>query len=294
MGGMSPVALLWPLDMPHDWKTLPLLSLSLGSSLLLSVTAHCGQIAARRKWSTLVTSLVRVGSTAITLQRVSIPHWRRLGCYPPPFHMLRGYPRWAHSLLSSVLLFGTVYSAQRVRAWCGWQPTGLGTPSARACCCCQCLTLCNPIDGSPPGSPIPGILQAGTLEWGAISFSNAGKWKVKVKLLSHVWLLATPWTAAHQAPPSMGFSRHEYWSGVLAIAFSVTFTTEPFFLWENNSQCLHIAMYSKYIFSAMHSNKYISHCKSVHTQAHIWPKLLKMILLLNVIKGKKTFPKSIF
>ena len=52
------------------------------------------------------------------------------------------------------------------------------------------------------------------LEWVAISFSNAWKWKVKVKLLSHVWLLATPWTAAHQAPPSMGFSRQEYWSGV--------------------------------------------------------------------------------
>ena len=63
----------------------------------------------------------------------------------------------------------------------------------------SCLTLCDPIDGSPPGSPIPGILQAGTLEWVAISFSNAWKWKVKVKSLSRVWLLATPWTTAHQA-----------------------------------------------------------------------------------------------
>ena len=77
-----------------------------------------------------------------------------------------------------------------------------------------CLTLCDPIDGSPPGSPVPGILQARTLEWVAISFSNAGKWKVKVKLLSRALLLATPWTAAYQAPPSMGFSRREYWSGV--------------------------------------------------------------------------------
>ena len=77
-----------------------------------------------------------------------------------------------------------------------------------------CLTLCNPIDGSPPGSPVPGILQARMLEWVAISFSNAGKWKVKVKWLSHVWLFATPWTAAHQAPLSMGFSRQEYWSGL--------------------------------------------------------------------------------
>ena len=78
----------------------------------------------------------------------------------------------------------------------------------------SCQTSCNPIDGSPPGTPIPGILQARTLEWVAISFSNAWKWKVKVKSLSHVWLFATPWTAAYQAPPSMGFSRQEHWSGV--------------------------------------------------------------------------------
>ena len=78
----------------------------------------------------------------------------------------------------------------------------------------SCPTLCNPIDGSLPGSPVPGILQARTLEWVAISFSNAWKWKVKVKSPSCVWLLATPWTAAYQAPPSMGFARQEYWSGV--------------------------------------------------------------------------------
>ena len=78
----------------------------------------------------------------------------------------------------------------------------------------SCQTLCDPIDGSPPGSPAPGILQARTLEWVAISFSNAWKWKVKVKSLSCVQLLATPWIAAHQVPPSMGFSRQEYWSGV--------------------------------------------------------------------------------
>ena len=74
-------------------------------------------------------------------------------------------------------------------------------------------TLCNPIDGSPPGSSIPGILQARTLEWVAIPFSNAWKWKVKVKSLSQVWVSVTPWTAAYQAPPSMGVSRQEYWSG---------------------------------------------------------------------------------
>ena len=78
----------------------------------------------------------------------------------------------------------------------------------------SCPTLCDPIDGDPPGSPVPGILQARTLEWVAISFCNAWKWKVKVKSLSRVWLFTTPWTAAHQAPPSMGFSRQEYWSGV--------------------------------------------------------------------------------
>jgi len=78
----------------------------------------------------------------------------------------------------------------------------------------SCPTLCDPRDGSPPGSPIPGILQARTLEWVAISFSNAWKWKVKVKSLSRVRLLATPGTAAYQAPPSMRFSRQEYWSGV--------------------------------------------------------------------------------
>ena len=78
----------------------------------------------------------------------------------------------------------------------------------------SCPTLYDPIDGSPPGSAVPGILQARTLEWVAISFSNAWKWKVKVKSLSPVQLPATPWTAAYQAPLSTGFSRQEYWSGL--------------------------------------------------------------------------------
>ena len=78
----------------------------------------------------------------------------------------------------------------------------------------SCLILCNSIDSSPPGSLIPGILQARTLEWVAISFSNAWKWKVKVKSLSRVRLFMTPWTATYQAPPSMGFSTQEYWGGV--------------------------------------------------------------------------------
>ena len=78
----------------------------------------------------------------------------------------------------------------------------------------SCPTLCDPIDSSPPGPAVPGILQARTLEWVAISFSNAWKWKVKMKSLSRVRLLAIPWTAAYQATPSMGFSRQEYRSGV--------------------------------------------------------------------------------
>ena len=92
--------------------------------------------------------------------------------------------------------------------------TGLGEFNSAAKSLQLCPTLWDPIDGSPPGSPIPGILQARTLEWVAISFSNAWEWKVKLKSLSHVRPSATPWTAAFQAPPSMGFSRQEYWSRV--------------------------------------------------------------------------------
>ena len=76
-----------------------------------------------------------------------------------------------------------------------------------------CPTLCDPMDCSLPGSSVHGIFRETVLERGAISFSNAWKWKVKVKSLSRVWLLVTPWTAAYQAPPSMGFSGQQYWSG---------------------------------------------------------------------------------
>ena len=90
----------------------------------------------------------------------------------------------------------------------------------QSCSLPDIVELCFPtimklnIDGSPPGSPVPGILQARTLEWVSISFSNAWKWNVKGKSPSGVRLVGTPWTAAYQAPPSMGFSRQEYWSGV--------------------------------------------------------------------------------
>ena len=98
----------------------------------------------------------------------------------------------------------------------------LAAPAAKSCQ--LCLTLCNPIDGSLPGSAVPGILQVRTLEWVAISFSNAWKWKVKGKSLSCVRLFVTTWTAAHQAPPSMGFSRQEYWSGVPSPSPEVSLT----------------------------------------------------------------------
>ena len=94
------------------------------------------------------------------------------------------------------------------------QPKTCAAAAAAAKSLQSCPTLCDPTDGSPPGSPVPGILQARTLEWVAISFSNGWKWKGKVKLLSRVWLFATPWTAAYQAPPSMRFSRQEHWSRV--------------------------------------------------------------------------------
>ena len=93
----------------------------------------------------------------------------------------------------------------------------------------SCPTLCDPVDGSPPGSLVPGIHQARTLEWVAIFFSNAWKCRVKVKSLSCVQLLATPWTAAHQAPPPMGFSRQQYWSGYLHIWDDWCFSRQPWF-----------------------------------------------------------------
>ena len=118
----------------------------------------------------------------------------------------------------------------------------------------MCLTLCSPIDGSPPGSPVPGILQARTLEWVAISFSSAWKWKVKVKSLSRVWLLATPWTAAYQAPPSVGFSRQEYWSGEV---FKLNFSRKEHWLLMNyqSHYSLSVQRYwlKEYLLSNIHS-----------------------------------------
>jgi len=104
----------------------------------------------------------------------------------------------------------------------------------------SCLTLCDPRHRLLPGSPVPGILQARTLEWVAISFANAWKWKVKVKSLSLVRLLATSWTAAYQAPPSMGFSRQEYWSG---LPLPSLFQTLPI---SKSSHSYHLSTWSHY------------------------------------------------
>ena len=118
------------------------------------------------------------------------------------------------SVFSGFSLFSNTFLFSYISFTClPWSDTLLSIAAA-AKLLQSCPTLCDPIDGSPPGSCVPGILQARTLEWVAISFSNAWKWKVKAKSLSRVRLLATPWTTAYQAPPSMGFSRQEYWSGV--------------------------------------------------------------------------------
>ena len=131
-------------------------------------------------------------------------------------------------------------------SWCCWH-----TAAAAAAKSLQsCLTLCNPIDSSSLGSPFPGILQARTLEWVAISFSKAWKSKVKLKSLSRVRHLATPWAAAYQASPSMGFSRQEYWSGVPSKDKNTSqevigpltqktslYSDQPLIVWIGWSQC---------------------------------------------------------
>ena len=126
----------------------------------------------------------------------------------------------------------------------------------------SCPTLCDPMVCSLPGSSVHGIFQARVLEWGAIAFSNAWKWKVKVKSLSRVWPSATPWTAAHQAPLSMGFSRQEYWSGVplpspIAALFNIAkqpkcpLTDE----WIKTMSCMCIYTHSHQYYSVLKKNQ---------------------------------------
>ena len=127
----------------------------------------------------------------------------------------------------------------------------------------SCPTLCDPVDGSPPGPSIPGILQARTLEWVAISFSNAGKWKVKVKSLSPVRLLVTPWTAAYQAPPSMGFSRQEYWSGV-PLPSPINELTEEWMKRLKNKRLY----WGKPLSSFEHYRYRFAYCEAMHQELH--------------------------
>ena len=114
----------------------------------------------------------------------------------------KGVGVWSSLLWISVLKTITQIRFCTQYSWLlfWWHPATAAAKSLQSC-----PTLCDPKDGSPPGFPVHGILQARILEWAAISFSNAWKWKVKVKLLSRVWLLATPWTAAYQAPLCMDF-----------------------------------------------------------------------------------------
>ena len=146
-----------------------------------------------------------------------------LGCYLystmlPPYHDCHTslLPIWMPFITASCLIVDLVQilvgrlSALHYWVLCWWWAVSAAKSLQ------SCPTPCDPIEGSPPGSTVPGILQARTLEWVAISFSSAWKWKVKVKSLSRVQLFATPWTAAYQAPPSMGFSRQEW----VAIDFS--------------------------------------------------------------------------
>jgi len=128
-----------------------------------------------------------------------------------------------HSSKASILRRSAFFTVQLSHPYMTTGKTIALTAAAAAKLLQSRPTLCDPIDGSPPGSPVPGILQARTLEWVAISFSDAWKWKVKVKLLNRVRLIVTPWTAAYQAPLPMGFSRLEHWSGVPCVIKAVSF-----------------------------------------------------------------------
>ena len=148
-------------------------------------------------------------------------------------------------------------------------------PAAAAKSLQSCPTLCDPRDGSPPGSPIPGILQARALEWVAISFSNAWKWKVKVKSLSCVLLLATPWTAAYQAPPPMGFARQEYWSGQCLLKCKVPIN----FLHFNTSISLLFGVLKKASAKRLvHSSTMHNRGNSETSQISIWESDMKQTM----------------
>ena len=167
----------------------------------------------------------RTNLTALSQRRIKVPEEKCVWAFLRSLEVIlmfnsykhRTFQRWKKSKVTNT-------SSPIVPEWHHHTPkhslalprpfTELLPAAAAASLLQSCPTLCDPRDGSPPGSPVPGSLQARTLEWAAISFSNAWKWKGKVKSLSHVWPLATPRTATHQVPPSMGFSRQEQWSGL--------------------------------------------------------------------------------
>ena len=155
--------------------------------------------------------IVRTGCIHIKIKRST----RSYTCFSHVicFHSV---PSWALFLLKWMYAFSQMkylFDGNNVKFL--WKQKLVHLTAAAAAKSLQsCLTVQRHIDHNPPGSAVPGILQARPLEWVAIAFSNARKWKVKVKSLSRVRLLATPWTVAHQAPPSMGFSRQEHWSGL--------------------------------------------------------------------------------
>ena len=143
------------------------------------------------------------------------PHWLYVGCQVNTYDLFPlGKIVWDDSRTRLEIIVVSVTEPRLLQLFSGAGLTSAAAAAAAAKSLQSFPTLCDPIDGSPPGSLVPGILQAITLEWVAISFSNAWKWKVKMKSLSGVQLLATPWTAAYQGPPFMWFSRQEYWSGV--------------------------------------------------------------------------------
>ena len=170
------------------------------------------------------------GSGSITFPDIS-PHLPRLqsaGVEWPLLHLHRAPALWFATAPTTPCSWQQDYSTHQhvlTGPWgipvCNLASPYPWWPSSRNICLLLLLLLsrfsrvrlCETIERSPPGSTVPGILQARTLEWVAISFSSAGKWKVKVKSFSHVWHFTTPSTTAYQASPSMGFSRQEYWSG---------------------------------------------------------------------------------
>ena len=183
---------------------------------------------AHTKWGLLLFSSIRLFATPWTAARQAF-HLLELAQTPvhcvgdaiQPSHPLSSPSPSAFNLSRHQSLFQWVSSSHQLAKVLAlqlqhqsFQWNGAAAAAAAAKSFQLRPTLCDPIDGSPPGSSVPGILQARTLEWVAISFSSAGKWKVKVKSLSRVRLFVTPWSAAYQAPPSMGVSRQEYWSGL--------------------------------------------------------------------------------